>query len=181
VHTFQELGDEHLAMVATFNLAWMCEELGDKRRAADLHEQNLLQAREVANPRIEALSLTALADRKALPGEIREALSMLHDAYLIVREVGDRVEAADILSRFASILASTGRVATAARLLSCNQVEREQFGGTRFWVTSRNDETLALIRAQLDNDAFDEAWEEGKHLSVEEAVALAVACDHDDR
>ena len=146
VHTFQELGDEHLTMVATFNLAWMCEELGDKRRAADLHEQNLRQAREVGDPRIEALSLTALADRKALPGEIQEALSMLHDAYLIVREVGDRVEAADILSRFASILASTGRAATAARLLSCNQAEREQFGGTRFWVTPRNDETLALIR-----------------------------------
>jgi predicted ATPase/class 3 adenylate cyclase len=175
VRTFQELGDEHLTMVATFNLAWMCEELGDKRRAADLHEQNLRQARELRNPRIEALSLTALADRKALPGEIQEALSMLHDAYLIVREVGDRVEAADILSRFASILASTGRAATAARLLSCNQAEREQFGGTRFWVTPRNDETLAAIRAQLDDDALDAAWEEGKHLSVEEAVALAVA------
>jgi len=175
VHTFQELGDEHLTMVATFNLAWMCEELGDQRSAADLHEQNLRQAREAGNPRIEALSLTALADRKALPGEIQEALSMLHDAYLIVREVGDRVEAADILSRFASILASTGRAATAARLLSCNQAEREQFGGTRFWVTPRNDETLAAIRAQLDDDALDAAWEEGKHLSVEEAVALAVA------
>lgn len=175
VRAFQDLGDEHLTMVATFNLAWMCEELGDKRRAADLHEQNLRHAREVGNPRIEALSLTALADRKSLPGEIKEALSMLQDAYLIVREVGDRVEAADILSRFASLLASTGKAATAARLLSCNQAEREQFGGTRFWVTSRNDETLALVRAQLDTDAFDEAWEEGKHLSVEEAVALAVA------
>ena len=100
---------------------------------------------------------------------------MLHDAYLIVREVGDRVEAADILSRFASVLASTGKAATAARLLSCNQAEREQFGGTRFWVTSRNDETLARIRAQLDDAVFNEAWDAGKHLSVEEAVALAVA------
>jgi len=175
VHTFQDLGDEHLTMVATFNLAWMCDELGDKRRSAALHEQNLRQAREAGNPRIEALSLTALADRKALPGDLQEALSMLHDDYLIVREVGDRVEAADILSRFAALLASTGKAATAARLLSCNQAEREQFGGTRFWVTSRNDETLALIRAQLDDAAFAEAWDEGKHLSVEEAVALAVA------
>jgi predicted ATPase/class 3 adenylate cyclase len=175
VRAFQDLGDEHLTMVATFNLAWMCEELGDKRRAADLHEQNLRQAREAGNPRIEALSLTALADRKTLPGEFKEALSMLQDAYLIVREVGDRVEAADILSRFAALLASTGKAATAARLLSCNQAEREQFGGTRFWVTSRNDETLARIRAQLDDAVFNEAWDAGKHLSVEEAVALAVA------
>jgi predicted ATPase/class 3 adenylate cyclase len=175
VRTFQDLGDQHLTMVATFNLAWMCDELGDERRSTALHEQNLRQAREAGNPRIEALSLTALADRKALPGNVQEAVSMLHDAYLIVREVGDRVEAADILSRFADVLASTGKAATAARLLSCNQAEREQFGGTRFWVTSRNDETLALIRAQLDDAAFAEAWDEGKHLSVEEAVALAVA------
>ncbi len=175
VRAFQDLGDKHLTMVATFNLAWMCEELGEKRRSAGLHEQNLRQAREAGNPRIEALSLTALADRRALPGNIQEAVSMLHDAYLIVREVGDRVEAADILSRFAAVLASAGKAATAARLLSCNQAEREQFGGTRFWVTSRNDEALALVRAQLDDAAFDEAWKEGKHLSVEEAVALAVA------
>ena len=175
VRAFQDLGDEHLTMVATFNLAWMCEELGDKQRAAALHEQNLRHAREVGNPRIEALSLTALADRKALPGELKDALSMLYDAYLIVHEVGDRVEAADILSRFAALLASTGKAATATRLLSCNQTEREQFGGTRFWVTSRNDETLARVRAQLSEVAFQEAWDEGKRLSVEQAVALAVA------
>ena len=82
---------------------------------------------------------------------------MLHDAYLIVREVGDRVEAADILSRFASILASTGRVATAARLLSCKPSRARTVRRHALLGHTEERRDFALIRAQLDNDAFDEA------------------------
>jgi len=99
---------------------------------------------------------------------------MLHEAYRIVCDVGDRVESVDIVSRFAGVLASAARPATAARLLSCNDAHREQFEGTRFWVTSRNEEILTLIRAQLEETDFDEAWEEGRTLTADEAVALAL-------
>jgi len=172
--TFQGLGDEHYAMVARFNLAWMSGELGDVDRGKELHEENLRRAREAGNQRIEALSLSVLADSEAREGNTGQALSMLHQAYRIVCDVGDRVESVDIVSRFAGVLASAARPATAARLLSCNEAHREQFEGTRFWVTSRNEEILTLIRAQLDEPDFDEAWEEGRTLTADEAVALAL-------
>ncbi len=35
-------------------------------------------------------------------------------------------------------------------------------------------EALAVIRTQLDEAAFAEAWEEGRTLTVDEAVALAL-------
>jgi len=37
-----------------------------------------------------------------------------------------------------------------------------------------NEETLAVIRAQLDEAAFAEAWEQGRALTADEAVALAL-------
>ncbi len=37
-----------------------------------------------------------------------------------------------------------------------------------------NDEATGLIREQLDEAAFTEAWEEGRKLTVDQAVALAL-------
>ena len=37
-----------------------------------------------------------------------------------------------------------------------------------------NDETRTTIRAQLDETAFDEAWEQGKALTLDDALALAL-------
>jgi hypothetical protein len=36
-----------------------------------------------------------------------------------------------------------------------------------------NEETLALVRAQLDEAAFEEAWKRGQMLTLEEAAALS--------
>jgi len=174
VRVFRELGDEHYTLVATFNLAWMCGELGDAERDRALHEENLVRARALGNERMEAVSLSVLASFVREDGRIEEALSMLNEAYLIARDLGDRVESADILSRFADILASARRLTTAARLLSCSETLREEFGAGRSWVASRNEGTLALIRAQLDEAAFAEAWEQGRALTADEAVALAL-------
>jgi hypothetical protein len=37
-----------------------------------------------------------------------------------------------------------------------------------------NEETIRTIRAQLDEVAFAEAWEQGRPLTADEAVALAL-------
>ena len=42
------------------------------------------------------------------------------------------------------------------------------------WVAKMNEETLGVIRSQLDDAAFAEAWEEGRALTIDEAVALAL-------
>jgi hypothetical protein len=43
------------------------------------------------------------------------------------------------------------------------------------WLKRANDEALTLIRRQLDEAAVAEAWEEGRKLTADEAVALARA------
>lgn len=47
-------------------------------------------------------------------------------------------------------------------------------GGVPRYVAERNQETLETIRAQLDQAAFAEAWEQGRTLTADEAVALAL-------
>ena len=42
------------------------------------------------------------------------------------------------------------------------------------YVTDLNEGTLAIVRRHLDETAFAEAWEQGRKLTVDEAVALAL-------
>jgi hypothetical protein len=67
-----------------------------------------------------------------------------------------------------------GKADTAARLLSCFEAQREQIGVSEAWVARMNEQTLSAIRARLDEGAFVEAWEQGRALTIDEAVALAL-------
>ena len=172
---FRELGDEHYTLLATFHLAWVYERLGDPERARSLHEENLHRARATGNKRIEAASSGQLAFFAREAGQVQEALSMLRDSLRIRRELGERVAIAEDISRLARTSASAGEAETAARLLSGSRALYEELGASApSFGTERNEETLAIIRARLDDDAFAAAWEAGAKLSLDQAVALAL-------
>jgi len=99
---------------------------------------------------------------------------MLASSTLIFRDLGDRVWTANNLGSLAHYLA-VQRARSAAAILSTAEALRKEIGGGEpLWVAEMNDETLTTIRAQLDEAAFAEAWEQGRALTVDEAVALAL-------
>jgi hypothetical protein len=51
---------------------------------------------------------------------------------------------------------------------------RERIGVSEAWTARMNEKTLSTIRARLDESAFAEAWEQGRALTIDEAVALAL-------
>jgi predicted ATPase len=169
------LGYEHYVGTATFNLAWACDELGDVKRATELIEDNLRRARSIGSPTVEAGSLEFLAGYARDDGRIEEALAMLADALRINRDLGDVQHQLDSLSRFAATHALGGRAATAVLLLSSSLARHEELGlRVPLYQAKRNETTLATLRAQLDEAAFAEAWDQGRKLTVDEAVALAL-------
>ncbi len=177
VRAFRELGDEHYAMLATWLLAWMCRELGDRERSRALTEENVRRARALGNERVEARSLGSLAMLALDEDRLRDAVRILKEANRIHRDFGDRFELALDLCRLARALAVAKRPGTAARLLSAGEALREEIGATPdSWlaIEVKLRETLTAISAQLDEGAFAEAWEQGRALTADEAVALAL-------
>jgi predicted ATPase/class 3 adenylate cyclase len=175
VREFRELGDDHYVLVATRALAWMCFELGERERHRALHEDNLRLARAVGNVRMEARSLSVLADVPVEEGRIQDALSMLSEAYRLDRDAGSVADVALDLCGFADLLAVQGKAETAARLLSRGEALLEEIGaGLESWAVQNNQLTLTVIRAELDEAAFTEAWKGGLALTPDEAVALAL-------
>jgi predicted ATPase/class 3 adenylate cyclase len=175
VRAFRELGDEHFTLIAAFNLAIVIEDLGDRERARTLHEDILRRARELPNEQLEAHALTQLGMIFFAEDRLQDASSTLKQALRIFRELGNLLEIAINLGRFAAIFAREGRAATAGRLLSRSEALTEEIGSsTPPWAATRNEHTLTTIRSQLDEAALDEAWEQGRALTIDEAVALAL-------
>lgn len=50
----------------------------------------------------------------------------------------------------------------------------EEIGARPPWLTRIDDEALTAIGTQLEEPAFAEAWEHGRALKADEAVALAL-------
>jgi predicted ATPase/class 3 adenylate cyclase len=175
VRLFREVGDQPL--FATHLLAWTYYRLGDGEKARTLWEDNLQRARATANRNIEALSLGALADTFAVEeGRVEDALSMLTEAYRIHRDLGTHdVQTAMDMGRLARALVVAGRAVAAARVLASAEALYEEIGvRARPLNAERDESTLSAIRAQLNDSAFAKAWEEGRALLPDEAVALAL-------
>jgi predicted ATPase len=172
---FREAGDEREAVAATRTLAFTYHSRGDLDRARTLHESNLAQAQALGFKETEAGTLGSLAMLAFEQGRMEDALALGKQNLLVSRDLGSLHAIAQSLCRSASTFAVlAGKADTAVQLLSCFEALREQIGVSEAWVARMNEQTLSAIRARLDESAFAEAWEQGRALTIDEAVALAL-------
>jgi predicted ATPase len=171
---YRELGDEPRVLWGTRALAWAHAEFGDLEGARPLYEEALRQARAAGNRLGESVVLGSLAWLAVREGRVQDSAALVKESLRLKRDLADRIETAIGLCHAARAIADLGGVETAARLIACYQALSEELGGSYRWVTRMNDETLPIIRAELDDVAFAEAWQQGQKLTADEAVALAL-------
>jgi tetratricopeptide (TPR) repeat protein len=172
---FREAGDERYAVAATRTLAFTYASRGDLERARTLHEANLRQAQALGFKETEAQTLGSLAMIAFERGRVDDALALAKQNLLACRDLGSLHGIAQSLCRSAATFAVlAGKADTAAQLLSCFEALREQIGVSEAWVTTMNEETLSAIRARLDESTFADAWEQGRALTIDAAIALAL-------
>jgi ATP/maltotriose-dependent transcriptional regulator MalT len=171
----REAGDERGAVMATRTLAFTYHSCGDLERARGLHESNLGQARALGFKDIEITTLGTLGMIAFEQGRIEDALTLGRQNLLASRDLGSLQAIAQSLCRSAVYFAALpGKADTAARLLSCFDALREQIGVSDAAFARMNEQTLSAIHAQLDKEAFAEAWEQGRTLKIDQAAALAL-------
>jgi hypothetical protein len=127
---------------------------------------------------MEAYSREQLAMLAVDDGRIHEAVPMLRESLALYRDLDAPSELAECLSSFATVAAAARAAEVAAQLLSNSRARFEEQGiGTPWYVGKREEATLARIHEQLDEESFARAWEEGAALTVDAAIALALALD----
>jgi hypothetical protein len=80
------------------------------------------------------------------------------------------------LVRFAAIHLRDGSPEVAARLISRGIAVFEEIGLTlESWMAQEVDDAKAAVHALLDDTILAAAWEEGRNMSIEDAIALALS------
>jgi predicted ATPase/class 3 adenylate cyclase len=177
---FEALDQPYWVLRTRQRLAWATEGGGDLEGARELHERNVREARESGDRFAEARSLSVLASYALDAGRLEGVVKQLETAYRLHREgtnMPDRYNGALMLCRFARALVLVNEPAAAAKLLGAWEAAFEEIGidtAVESWITEMNEPTRAAIDASLGKERSAAEAAEGRRLSVDDAVELAV-------
>ena len=175
VRRLHEVGDDHHVLQARRFLAGAYKTLGDHERFRVIYEENLQRARAIGDAENEAWALESLAAVATEHGQHREALTMLEQAHHLARNSGIAGAIDMNLVRFGHTLASANKADAAVRVLALAEAIHQEHPWTyEGWLLAMRAEAMERSHAQLDETEFAAAWEAGRHLSIEDAVALAL-------
>lgn len=177
---FRALDDGQNIAMALGNLGLAALYQDDYEGAEPLLEESLAVSREMGNTRQVALMLNSLTCVALSRDECVQARAMGQKSLAMYRELGDNKGVADCLQSLAETEMHLGEKDHAASmraavLLAAQDALREMIGYplTPFG-RPLYEQTIAVVRAQLDEAAWAQAWVEGHSMSKEEIIAYAL-------
>jgi hypothetical protein len=108
-------------------------------------------------------------------GDYGRAAGLVHESLLLGRDIGSRALIEQALELLAWVASAWGQPRRAARLGGAVEALREAQGVpvASDWQAG-HEQAVRAMRAALGEEAFAAAWAEGRALSPEDAVALAL-------
>jgi hypothetical protein len=110
--------------------------------------------------------------------EFSRASNLFNESLAIFRELNDQFGLWQSIIGHARIAAAAGKAVQAARLVACvDALSTAEDEPPSNWPPEHRNHysrTLAAIRVQLDEATFAVAWEEGRALTLEQAITYAL-------
>jgi predicted ATPase len=173
----RELGDSALVAHCVNNIGNVELSRGEYERALELFRESLAAGRELGNQDLIARASLNLGFTTLLLDDPRAARPLLRDGLTAARELG-QVEG--LMYGFASLATAYAREdpARAARLLGSADALCEETASDLDPLEARlRDEAKAVLRASLGKNAFAALHAEGRALTLEDALTLALRPD----
>jgi predicted ATPase len=173
----RELGDSALLAHCVNNMGNVELSRGEYKRALELFHESLAAGRELGNQDLIARSSMNLGITTLLLDDVRGARPLLRDGLRAARELG-QVEG--FMYGFVGLGAAYAREdpARAARLLGRADALCEETASDLEPLEARvRDEAKAALRASLGKDAYPALHAEGRALTLEDALTLALRPD----
>jgi len=170
--------DRTFASLILSNLGGAYINSGELARGQALTEEALLQSRRLGDDLGEAINLYNLGDCVRQRGEVVSARDRYRESLTITAQLDEQQLSSRILDRIAELLVTSGLPRFAAHLLGAAAAARRAIGDELFpseeaFVV----ETTETTRTALGDEAFAAAWDAGASLSLDEAIAEALAMD----
>jgi predicted ATPase/transcriptional regulator with XRE-family HTH domain len=170
----REIGSKEGISYALRELGMIVYLLGDPLRARSLLKESLALGREIG----DKLGVTGVLDHLGTiafdEGDYASARALFEESLNIRREIGAKVVTASSLARLGQLAVRVGEALRGTRLLGATAALRETV--TRRpgpYAQRMYEDGVANARDQLGQEAFEQAWEEGRAMSLDEAIAYA--------
>jgi len=146
---------------------------GDFACARALNEEAITFLEDQSVPTNLAAGALMAGESARRGGDRAGAAPLLERALRLFQELGQRGAFPEVLQEIAA--ATTHGPADAVRLLGASERLLSEMGVPR-WDPADYEQTLATLRAELGEAAFDQAWAAGTLLPEDDALALAARC-----
>jgi predicted ATPase/DNA-binding SARP family transcriptional activator len=161
-------------------LGGMVYSRGDFESAQTLIEESLALHRTLDDPWGISHASSSLALVMVDAGDADASRRLVEESISIERDVWDVPGLIFNVEVCARLAASQGRDARAARLYSCASALGEAMESRRHasevdWIDRERD--IEELRSLLGKDAFAEAWEEGRAMTMDETLDYALAAE----
>ena len=172
---YRELGDRSGEPTSLSNLGQLASAEGDHVAARALHEESLSIRRETGDRRGIVMELNNLAKEAIIVGEPARARALALESLAVLQELSDRRLIAEALEALAGAAAADGAPERATRILGCVGRLREEVGyPLRPREIPAHERQMTALRSAMGGDgAFDAAMQEGRTMTLENAIAFA--------
>jgi predicted ATPase/DNA-binding NarL/FixJ family response regulator len=168
---------DRLNLATSFNLRAEIDRVRGDTAAAEEHLREALAiAREMDDPYGAGHALRLLGVLAAEAGDVERAVPLLREAIAHLSRMCGADEVGGCLDGLADVAIAVGDPATASRLLGAIDAALIAEGSTQSETTpGEHAARVAAVIAALGEDGYRAAWEAGYALSLDEAIAEALA------
>jgi non-specific serine/threonine protein kinase len=172
---FRETGPSLWLVLSLAFLGTLAQRRGDNELAHALLHEALSLSRRIGFLWGTAICLNRVGRLAHSRSDNAEAARLYNESLTLWRELGDYWRMSRQLIDLAEVAADNGQFEHAARLLGAAEAINEPIGASESFVddTARQ-RTLQLTSEHLAEETFDRAWESGRAMSWETAVAEAM-------
>ena len=174
----REAGDIGIIAISNHNLGWTAARTGEYGRAETLLHEAQETYRKLGQGSGVALANSLLGFLALSRNDPDRAEALCVEAIRELQELADIPGVVLTLDILAGVAAARGEIRTAARLWGAATGSREATGAP--WLPDERElieSHIDTARTQLDEADWTEAWEEGRAMTLEDAIAYALEDD----
>jgi len=172
---FRQTGDQALIASVLTHLGFTFLFQGDLERATATSEEAAAMFRVQKHTSYLADALNNLGWVALLRGDSERARALYAESIRAQRDIGAKVSAPENLLGWACVAAARGEGARAAKLFGASEALPEAMGAPlEPGEMALQEPYLAAARSQLDETSWQEAWAQGRAMTLEEAISYAL-------
>jgi predicted ATPase/class 3 adenylate cyclase len=171
---FREVHDQWGYAAAMLSLALGYYTQDDRAAALALHERSLVLFRELGDRYFESVALRFIGNLLVKQDNLARGMAAMQEALILVQQLESKFEIYALIWSFAEAAQKSGDPARAVTLYLAAKGIAESVGAWRREDDADLDNNLAACRAALGKSRFATAVEQGRSMTMEQAIACAL-------